>query len=213
MHNHEPPGYACPFCRLIGGGDDAINSQDDIVARNAHATALISPRWWPRNPGHVLVVPNAHLENLYDLTPGFGHAVHDLTREVAIAMRASYNCAGISTRQHNEPAGHQDVWHYHLHVFPRYPGDELYQSAPEPGFVEVERRRPYAERLRGRLAVQSTRATYDEIAQDYRQRTRAPFGRLAAQVTGFLGRIPANAIVADIGCGPGRDTELLRARV
>jgi diadenosine tetraphosphate (Ap4A) HIT family hydrolase len=52
-----------------------------------------------------------------------GHAIYDLVRR--IAMRHTYGCDGISTRQHNEPAGYQDVWHFHLHVFPRYHGDVL----------------------------------------------------------------------------------------
>jgi histidine triad (HIT) family protein len=43
-------------------------------------------------------------------------------------MKSHYSCDGISTRQHNEPAGHQDVSHYHLYVFPRYAGDHLYAS-------------------------------------------------------------------------------------
>jgi histidine triad (HIT) family protein len=51
-------------------------------------------------------------------------------------------------RQHNEPAGNQDAWHYHVHVFPRYAGDALYGSLPEREFVSAERRRPYADRLR-----------------------------------------------------------------
>src|SRR5690242_3743991 len=106
---HEPAGYECPFCRLVRGGADLINSQQDIVRRNGLATAFVSPRWWPRNHGHLLVVPDSHHENLYDLPPEYGHAVHDLVRDVAIAMRAAYGCDGTSVRQHNEPAGNQDV--------------------------------------------------------------------------------------------------------
>jgi histidine triad (HIT) family protein len=56
--------------------------------------------------------------------------VHDLVREVAIAIRQTYGCKGVSTRQHNEPAGNQDAWRYHVHVFPRYADDQLYSSAP-----------------------------------------------------------------------------------
>jgi histidine triad (HIT) family protein len=41
------------------------------------------------------------------------------------------------------------MWHYHVHVFPRYGGDELYASSPYPEFVAAERRWPYADRLRG----------------------------------------------------------------
>jgi histidine triad (HIT) family protein len=153
MVSHEPPGYQCPFCALAAGGDDTHNSQRDIVRRTASAMAVISPRWWPRNHGHALVVPIRHYENLYELPAEAGHAVHDLVRDVAIAMRDTYGCEGISTRQHNEPAGNQDVWHYHVHVFPRFAGDQLYASKPYPELMPADERQPYAERLRGYFAA------------------------------------------------------------
>jgi histidine triad (HIT) family protein len=150
MFNHAPDDYVCPFCRLIGGGEDGrqINTQADIVRRDELATAFVNPRWWPNNQGHVLVVPNAHHENLYDLPARYGHAVHDLVRAVAVAIRQAYGCDGTSVRQHNEPSGGQDAWHYHVHVFPRYAGDDLYASLPYPEFVTAEQRRPYADKLR-----------------------------------------------------------------
>jgi len=150
MFNHQPSDYVCPFCRLVAGGEDErrVNTQDDIVRRTELVTAFISPRWWPNNHGHVLIVPNAHHENLYDLPPRIGHAVHDVVREVAIAVRSTYGCDGTSVRQHNEPAGNQDAWHYHVHVFPRHAGDDLYGSRPYPEFVTPEQRRPYADKLR-----------------------------------------------------------------
>lgn len=154
MHNHQPAGYVCPFCRLLRREETEHNRLDDVVRRANGATAFVAPRWWPNNRGHVLVVPDEHHEHLYDLPPAAGHAVHDLVREIAIAIRATYGCEGVSTRQHNEPAGHQDVWHHHVHVFPRYAGDALYRSAPLPGFASPEERRPYAERLRRHLAAE-----------------------------------------------------------
>lgn len=149
---HAPPGYQCPYCALAAGVD--VDRQQDIVRRTAGAMALISPRWWPNNHGHVLVVPIRHYENLYELPDEVGHAVHDLVRDVAIAIRASYECEGVSTRQHNEPAGGQNAWHYHVHVFPRYAGDELYTSRPYPEFVTPEQRLPYAELLRHYFAAE-----------------------------------------------------------
>ncbi len=107
--SHEPPGYQCPLCQLVAGADTPRNCQRDIVRRSPGAIAFISPRWWPRNHGHVLVVPTSHHENLYDLPASAGHAVHDLVREIAIAIRQTYGCDGVSTRQHNEPAGNQEV--------------------------------------------------------------------------------------------------------
>lgn len=90
--SHEPAGYDCPFCRLQRGIHDEHSQPGDVVAVTDVAFARISPRWWPDNPGAVLVIPRAHHENLYDLPTAFGHAVWDLTQEVAVAMRAAYPC-------------------------------------------------------------------------------------------------------------------------
>jgi histidine triad (HIT) family protein len=151
VFNHEPDDYACPFCRIVAGEESAHNRRQDVVVSAESATAFVSPKWWPNNHGHVLVIPNAHHENLYDLPAEAGHAVHDLVRDVAIAMRTAYGCDGISTRQHNEPSGHQDVWHYHVHVYPRYDGDDLYLTTAYPELVTADRRLPYAEKLRAQL--------------------------------------------------------------
>lgn len=148
MYNHEPDSYICPFCKLVSGDDDGVSTQRDIVRRNGLATAFIAARWWPNNHGHVLVVPDNHHENLYDLPAEYGYAVHDLVRDIALAMKNVYKCDGTSVRQHNEPAGSQDVWHYHVHVFPRYAGDNLYATRPYAEFVEPQRRWAYADRLR-----------------------------------------------------------------
>ena len=144
----EPVDPQCPFCIVATGGETPLNTQHDIVRTNRHAIALISPRWWPNNKGHVLVVSKHHYENLYELPREHGHAVQDLLREVAIAIRRTYDCHGVSTRQHNEPAGGQDVWHFHAHAFPRFADDNLYASDPIPEFVSLQERRVYAIKLR-----------------------------------------------------------------
>ena len=153
---HEPRGYDCPFCRLQQGLHNEHNQAGDVVAVTDLAFARISPRWWPGNPGAALVVPRAHHENLYDLPTDVGHAVWDLTQQVAVAMRAAYDCAGVSTRQHNEPAGGQDVWHLHVHVFPRHVDDLLYERHRETRWAPPEEREPYAARLAAALALPRT---------------------------------------------------------
>jgi len=47
-------------------------------------------------------------------------------------MKVAYQCDGIMLRQSNEPAGDQKIWHYHLHIIPRYVGDEFTLSCREP---------------------------------------------------------------------------------
>lgn len=146
MYNHAPEGYDCPFCRLARGRDTSASSQEDVICRDRDVTAFMASGWWPNNRGHVLVVPNDHYENLYDLPPELGTPMQRMTHEIALAFKATYHCDGVSTRQHNEPHGMQDVWHYHVHVFPRYAEDNLYGTRREPSTPEG--RRPYAEKLR-----------------------------------------------------------------
>ena len=153
MRTHEPAGYDCPFCRMQLGVHDDHNEPEDVVAVTDLAYARISPKWWPANPGAVLVIPRAHHENLYAIPAPVGHAVWDLTQQVAVAMRESYDCDGMSTRQHNEPAGNQDVWHLHVHVFPRHDGYRLSEQHLSTRWVTPAERRPYADRLATALAL------------------------------------------------------------
>jgi len=145
--NHEPNDYSCPFCALMSGHEDEFATKDDIVYQNEFVTAKIAPKWWVNNPGHVLVVPNEHYENIYDIPEGLLAEVYKAVQKVAVAIRATYGCDGTSTRQHNEPAGNQDVWHLHVHVFPRYKDDQLYQNHDNKRFVDAAARAPYAKKL------------------------------------------------------------------
>lgn len=129
---HEPPGYECPFCPVAQGHfNKTIIQAADVVMRNALITAFVAPFQWPNNKGHVLIIPNEHFENLYDLPVKFAAPMQLAAQTIAAAMKQAFRCTGISTRQHNEPDGNQDVWHYHMHVFPRFPGDNLYGSVRE----------------------------------------------------------------------------------
>lgn len=154
--SHEPIGYSCPFCRFLQGIFDERNLPSDIIAVTERAYARIAPKWWPGNPGAVLVIPRVHVENIYDLSPEVGRAVWELTQQVAIGMRSSYDCEGTSIRQHNEPAGNQDVWHLHVHVFPRYAEDRLYQRQDEARWVAPSDREPFALQLREALGLPFT---------------------------------------------------------
>jgi histidine triad (HIT) family protein len=152
--SHQPTGYRCPFCRVVAGEDlpGDFTKQADVVFRDDMVTAFISSAWWPANAGHVLVVPNGHHENIYDIPDPALAAVQIVGKRVALALKATHGCDGTSFRQHNEPAGYQEVWHYHLHVFPRYGGDDLYVRSAERRTTTAAEREPYARRLRHHLS-------------------------------------------------------------
>jgi len=154
MFNHEPPDYTCPFCKIVAGIEDEFATKNDIIYENDVVLAKIAPRWWVNNPGAVLVVPKKHYENIYDTPDDVLAEIYKTVKKIAIAIRNTYDCDGTSTRQHNEPAGNQEVWHLHVHVFPRYEGDNLYLNSEHSSLVDTATRAPYAEKLRTFLSSQ-----------------------------------------------------------
>ena len=148
MHNHAPENYLCPFCLLIQGieNEHVYSVPSDIIYQDTAVTAFVSSHQWPNNLGNVIVVPNQHFENIYDLPLNNAGEIHKTIRHLAIVMKTAYACAGISTRQHNEPAGNQDVWHYHTHITPRYQNDNYY--ATHRALMPVSERANYARALK-----------------------------------------------------------------
>ena len=66
--SHKPEGYECPFCRIWGiERPNQGTKQREIIYQNEKVTAFIASKWWPNNKGHVLVVPNQHFENIFEL--------------------------------------------------------------------------------------------------------------------------------------------------
>ena len=151
VNTHAPPGYSCPFCAIVQGQEraDVATKQEDVVLKTSEVCAFVASHQWPNNPGHVLVIPNEHIENIYALPDALAIGLQSTVRSIALALKAAFDCPGISTRQHNEPAGGQDVWHYHIHVFPRYESDELYRSQRQR--VAPEQRKNQAQIIRKML--------------------------------------------------------------
>lgn len=147
MYNHAPNDYVCPFCRIVR--ENAAGEISEIVFQDEVVTAFMSLHDPPNNLGHVVIVPNEHYENIYDLPSSIAARVHEYSRRIALAMKSAYRCDGITIRQNNEPHGGQDVWHYHLHIYPRYEGDNF--PRVEKDVTLKEQRLERAERLRAHM--------------------------------------------------------------
>ncbi len=107
----------CIFCKIIAGQAEA-----SIVYRDELVTAFLDIR--PVNPGHLLVVPNRHAANLGELEEESGARVFQVGQRLAGALyRSGLRCEGVNFFLADGEAAGQDVFHTHLHVFPRYAGD------------------------------------------------------------------------------------------
>src|SRR5256886_11448014 len=78
----------------------------------------------PVNPGHVLVVPNAHAPYLADLDEETGAHLFKVAQRISNALRKTdVKCEGVNLFLADGEAAGQEVFHVHLHVFPRYKAD------------------------------------------------------------------------------------------
>jgi histidine triad (HIT) family protein len=75
--------------------------------------------------GHVLVVPREHVDDIWDIDPGTFQQVAAVSHRIAGALRAAVGAEGINIRQNSREIAGQDVFHFHMHVIPRYEGDAL----------------------------------------------------------------------------------------
>jgi histidine triad (HIT) family protein len=113
----------CIFCAIIEGRAPA-----EVVFEDEETMAFMDLH--PANPGHTLVVPKKHVPNIYTLDDETGAAVLRTTVRVAKAVKAALQPEGVSLLQTNEPAGGQSVFHFHIHVIPRWLGDGLHPTRP-----------------------------------------------------------------------------------
>lgn len=149
MYNHASDDYKCPIC--LGVKDiespDTLLKKDDLIFRDDLVSAYINSFWIKTTEGHVIVVPNKHFENIYEIEEKYLHRIMDVAKKIAITMKKAYKCDGITIRQNNEPASMQHSFHYHLHIFPRYVGDKFEENMKDKFLSEPKLRLEYKEKL------------------------------------------------------------------
>ena len=120
----------CVFCDIIAGSAPAsVVHEDD--------TAIAFMTIEPVNPGHVLVIPKAHLTSMKDMDEETGAHLFRVAMRVAQAIRESgLRCEGINLFLADGEAAGQEVFHVHIHVFPRFSGDGF---RLEPGLSKPAR--------------------------------------------------------------------------
>lgn len=149
MYNHAPKDYLCPFCS-IGKNLEEPHSEYKFhyeIYRDKDITIFVSRKQWPNN-SCMLVIPNKHYENIYDIPDKLLTKIQIHGKKVALALKKALKCDGVSTRQHNEPAGNQSVFHYHLQILPRYKNDELYTNHWKGFRIPHKKRVQYAKLLK-----------------------------------------------------------------
>ena len=117
----------CIFCKIVAGDLPA-----EIVDQDEHTVSFMDINPWTR--GHALVIPRTHSRNLYEIDPNDLARVAASAKRLAERMRDRLDCDGVNLLNSCEPAAWQTVFHFHMHVIPRYEDDPLRLPwVPGPG--------------------------------------------------------------------------------
>ena len=166
------PGYDCPFCRLPASASRREHNRLATSCwRDESTTAFISPRWWPDNHGHVLVIPNEHVETSTRSTtscsaPLFDRQADRDRAEDGVRLRGHLDAP--AQRARGRP-GRLAPPRPRLPALPRRPA----LRAPRgERWASPDERAPYARSCARSSNVSDTAARYD---------LRAPYERVSAQ--------------------------------
>jgi histidine triad (HIT) family protein len=133
----------CIFCKIVAKQIPAtiVHEDDETLAFMDIGQV---------NPGHVLVAIKAHAENVFGLDDAQASAVFRATARVARAVRDAFKPPGLTLFQANGKAALQTVFHFHMHVLPRWESDGMTLAWPtkNPPRKKLEE---YAAKIRGSL--------------------------------------------------------------
>ncbi|GAA0413498.1 HIT family protein [Microbispora corallina] len=115
----NPGGSDCVFCAIVRGEAEAsVPYADDRV--------MVIMDIGPITPGHLLVIPRVHAVGLEDLDEETGAHIWTIGHRMGRALRRSgLRCEGVNVFLADGIAAFQEVFHFHLHVIPRFEGDSF----------------------------------------------------------------------------------------
>ncbi len=108
----------CIFCKLANGvipTSTLYEDEDFRVILDAN----------PASKGHALIIPKEHYANLYELDDELASKVLVLAKKMITKLAGILECDGYNLVQNNGETAGQTVFHFHLHLIPRYKGDAV----------------------------------------------------------------------------------------
>lgn len=133
----------CIFCKIANGiiPANALYEDDDFK---------VIFDLGPASKGHVLILPKEHFDNVFEMSDEYAAKVFGVAKKVAEAIKKTFNCDGVNILQNNGKAAGQTVFHFHMHIIPRYVGDGI-NIGWTPGEITNEQIAEYVAAVRENL--------------------------------------------------------------
>lgn len=108
----------CIFCKIAKGEIPSTTVYENEDFRVIFDIA-------PASKGHTLIIPKQHYDDIFDMDAQIGGRLFSLATAVAKSLKKELNCEGMNIVQNNGLIAGQTVFHFHLHLIPRYTGDTV----------------------------------------------------------------------------------------
>lgn len=108
----------CIFCKIING-----DIPSNTIYENSEFKVIMDAS--PATKGHVLILPKEHFDDIYDIDAETAGRLFQLASVVARALKEALHCDGLNILQNNGTIAGQTVFHFHMHLIPRYKGDTV----------------------------------------------------------------------------------------
>ena len=106
----------CVFCKILNG-----DIPSNTIYENSEFKVIMDIS--PATKGHVLVLPKEHFKDIYDIDAETAGKLFQLAAVVARALKEVLHCDGLNIIQNNGEIAGQTVFHFHMHLIPRYEND------------------------------------------------------------------------------------------
>lgn len=121
----------CIFCKIIAGEIPSATVYED-----GDFKAILDI--FPAAKGHVIILPKRHNADIFELEEELAAKALLVARKIAKALKAELNCDGINMLQNNGEAAGQTVFHYHIHLIPRYKDDRVKMTWAQGKYMDGE---------------------------------------------------------------------------
>ncbi|MCQ4936167.1 MULTISPECIES: HIT family protein [Anaerotignum] len=108
----------CIFCKILNGDIPSATIYEDEEFK-----AILDR--FPANEGHVLILPKEHSANIFEIDPQLAGRLFTLATKIAREMKHNLGFEHMNVMQNNGTVAGQTVYHFHLHLIPRYENDGI----------------------------------------------------------------------------------------
>ena len=135
----------CIFCKLANGNIPTNALYEDYMVKVIFDAG-------PVTKGHLLILPKNHFDDIYSLDDETAAHIFKVAVKLSKALKKALHCDGLNILQNNGELAGQTVFHFHMHIIPRYKGDS-FEMKFNPGAISDDEINELREKIQRKMEL------------------------------------------------------------